>query len=102
MSVSMQVLYPVTEETNFDHAYYKDTHLKLVDEYFGSHLERVLVTKGVAGGPGIPAGFHAIATMVFPDQDAMNAAMKEAAPVLADIPNFTNSTPTLLIGEVVD
>jgi len=31
----------------------------------------------------------------------MNAAMKNGAPVVGDIPNFTNVQPQMLIGEVV-
>jgi len=101
MSVSLQVLYPIGDGTTFDLDYYKATHLALVDEYMGAQIERVLVTYGLAGGPDTPPGYHAVATMVFADQDAMNAALGAAKPVLDDIPNFTNVAPEMLIGEVI-
>jgi len=101
MSVSLQVIYPVGDGTHFDHDYYAATHLPLVGEHMGPHIESTLVTKGLAGGPDTPAGFHAVATIVFADQDALNAAMAKAGPVLADLPNFTNVQPAMLIGEVV-
>ena len=101
MSVSLQVLYPIKDGTRFDYDYYLSTHMNLVAEHMGPHIERTLVTKGMAGGPDTPPSIYAIATIVFPDQDAMNAAMKSSAPVMADIPNFTDVQPQVLIGDVV-
>jgi len=101
MSVSLQVLYPIGDKTRFDYDYYLATHMDLVGKYMGPHIERTLVTKGKAGGPDAPPAFYAVATIVFRDQDAMTAAMKVSAPVLADIPNFTDVQPQMLIGEVV-
>ena len=101
MRVSLQVVYPVGEDSHFDHGYYRDTHLPLVGKHMGANIESTLVTKGVSGGPDTPAPFHAVATMVFADQAALDAALDAAGPVLADIPNFTDSTPQMLIGEVV-
>ena len=101
MSVSLQVIYPIGTETHFDFDYYVGTHLPLVGEHMGSHIERTVVTKGIVGGPDEAAGHYAIATIIFEDQDAMNDAMSKAGPVLADLPNFTNVKPQMLIGEVI-
>lgn len=101
MSATLQVLYPVSEGTTFDYAYYGKTHMALVAEHMGPHIDRTVVTKGQSGGPDTPAGFHAIATIVFKDKAAMGAAMKASGPVMADVPNFTNVRPTVLIGEEI-
>ncbi|MCP9481219.1 EthD family reductase [Shimia sp. CNT1-13L.2] len=101
MPVSMQVIYPITEDSHFDYDYYTSTHMALVAEHFGPHMQSAQATKGLAGGPKTPPAFHAIATIVFADQDAMKAAMANAGPVVGDIPNFTNSKPHTLIGEVI-
>ena len=101
MPVSLQVIYPVTDGSQFDHGYYATTHMALVDQHIAPHTQNIIVTKGLAGGPDVPAPFHAVATMVFADQAAMNAAMKAAGPALEDIPNFTSVQPQILIGEVV-
>lgn len=101
MPVSLQVIYPVTEGTKFDHAYYADTHFQIVNEHMGAHIQTLVVTKGLAGGPDTPAPYYAIATMTFADQAAMDAAMKAAGPALEDIPNFTDVKPQMLIGEVI-
>lgn len=100
MSLSLQVIYPVADGTNFDYDYYFSTHMPLVGETIGEHVESSLVTKGIAGGPGVPAGFYIIATLVFADQGAMDAAMANIGTAVGDIPNFTNTEPAILIGEV--
>ncbi len=101
MAVSLQVLYPISEGSTFDYDYYAKTHLGLVEQHLGPFLEMVLVTKGHAGGPDTPPAFYAIATMTFADQAAFDGAMGATGPVLADIPNYTNCTPQMLIGEVI-
>ena len=102
MSPSLQVLYPISDSTDFDYEYYFNTHLQIVGDTMGEHIKSTLVTKGIAGGPDAPAGYYAIATMVFENKVAMDAAMSNAETALNDIPNFTNTQPVILIGEVVD
>ncbi len=99
MAVTLQVMYPVTKGSTFDDAYYANTHMAMVSEYMGAHISDTVVTKGIAGGAGTPPAFHAVATILFADQAAMDAAMAVSGPVLADIPNFTNASPQMLIGQ---
>ncbi|NSY37938.1 EthD family reductase [Leisingera sp. ANG59] len=101
MPVSLQVIYPAAEGKTFDHHYYADTHMQIVNQHMGPHLQSIVVTKGLAGGPDIAPPFFAIATFVFADQAAMDAAMKAAGPALDDIPNFTDVQPQILLGDVI-
>jgi uncharacterized protein (TIGR02118 family) len=101
MSVSLQVLYPTANDTTFDHDYYASTHTPLVGAHMGPHVESVTISKGLAGGPDTPPGFHLIATVHFADQAALDSAMAAAGPVLEDIPNFFSGAPQMLIGEVI-
>lgn len=101
MALSLQVVYPITDDTHFDYTYYLETHMPLVGEHMGAHIDSTLVTKGLAAGPDAPPNIYAIATMTFADQAALDAALAAAGPVLADIPKFTNTKPEMLIGEVV-
>ena len=101
MSASLQVIYPISTDTHFDYDYYVATHLPLVDQHMGPHIDQSLVTKGLAGGPDTPPGFYAVASFTFANMDALNAAMAAAGPVLADLPNFTNAKPQMLIGEAI-
>lgn len=100
MAASVQVIYPISDGTHFDHDYYATTHMALVKEHWGPHIASTLVTKGLAGGPDTPPAYHAIASFTFTDQDAMGAAMQASGPLLADIPNFTNVQPDMLVGDV--
>lgn len=101
MAMSLQVIYPITDETHFDYEYYNSTHMGLVNEHMGPHIASALVTKGLAGGPDVPPPFYAVATLTFADKDALDSALGAAGPVLADIPKFTNSQPQMLVGEVI-
>ena len=101
MSVSLQVLYPVGDDTQFNHDYYTATHIPLVGKHMGEHIDSTSISKGLAGGPDVPAGFYVVATMIFASMDNLQAALEVAGPVLADIPNFTNTEPKMLIGEVI-
>lgn len=101
MPISLQVAYPASEASTFDHDYYLATHMPLVEKYMGAHIDSQVVTKGVSGPGGAPAPFHAVATFVFAGQDALDAALGAAGPVLEDIPKFTNSQPQMLVGEVI-
>jgi uncharacterized protein (TIGR02118 family) len=100
MAVSLQVLYSTENQTTFDHEYYAQKHMPIVGEHMGPHIDSVLVVKGLAGGNDTPAGFHAIATMTFKDQAALDSALAAAGPALADIPNFYNGQPQMLVGQV--
>lgn len=101
MALSLQVIYPVTGDTHFDYDYYLATHMPMVGEHMGAHIESVLVTKGLASDPDTPPESYAVATMTFADQRALDAALGAAGPVIADIANFTNTKPQMLIGEVI-
>lgn len=101
MSYSLQVMYPIVDETHFDMDYYLGTHMPLVGQHMGEHIASTLITKGLAGGPDTPPGFYAVASMVFVDKDALDNALAAAGPVIADIPNFTNTQPAMLVGEVL-
>ncbi len=101
MALSLQVAYPTTDGTTFDFDYYMNTHMPLVGEHMGATMASAMVAKGLGGpAPGAPSPFYAIATMTFEDQAAMDAAMAKAGPVIADIPNFTDTQPMIMVGEV--
>jgi uncharacterized protein (TIGR02118 family) len=101
MPIALQVVYPIMDGTKFDFEYYTKTHMPMVREVVGQFMIGTTITKGLASGPDTPPGFHLIATHVFADQQAFDAGMAVAGPVLADIPNFTNVQPQMLIGEVL-
>lgn len=102
MPTTLQVIYPAREDAIFDYDYYVDSHLPLVQEHWGDVIEGVEVSKGLASGPEIPPAYLLIATITFPDMDALDKAMGESGGVIVDdVPNFTNVRPQILIGELI-
>ncbi|ABV94216.1 hypothetical protein Dshi_2482 [Dinoroseobacter shibae DFL 12 = DSM 16493] len=101
MPMTLQVLYPTEGGTSFDYAYYTGKHMEIVTEHMSAHFDSVLVTRGLAGGPDTPPGFHAVATFTFADQAALDACLAAAGPAVGDIPNFYSGQPQMLIGEQI-
>ena len=98
------VMYPNEEGVRFDFAYYRNTHMKIVEENlkpFG--LVKTGVEKGISGGAGQPAPYVCLGHLYFESAEGYDEGIKTVGPVLReDISNFTNVTPIRLISEVLD
>ena len=100
--VKVSVLYPNSAGCKFDMDYYLTKHLPMVKQKLGAALKGMAVEQGIAGGaPGAPPTYVAMCHLSFDSADAFQAAFGPHAPaLLADIPNYTNTQPTLQISEV--
>lgn len=102
--VKFSVMYPNEEGATFDFDYYRSTHMKLVEEHlkpFG--LVKTGVDKGISGGGEQPAPYICIGHLYFETRDGYEKGIAEAGIHLrADIPNFTNTTPTRQFSEILD
>src|ERR1700746_1829892 len=96
------VLYPNTAGCKFDMAYYLERHMPMVQQKLGPACKRMAVEEGIAGGaPGLPAAYVAMGHLYFDSTDAFQAAFApHAQAILADIPNYTNTQPTIQISQV--
>ncbi len=102
MTLSLQVLYPATQDATFDYDYYVETHLPLIEEHWGEWIETVEASRGIASGPDVPPAYLLIATITFADEAALDTAMGDKGGVIIDdVANFTNVRPQILIGEVL-
>ncbi len=101
--IKVAVLYPQSPGTCFDHGYYRDKHMPLVQARLGSALLRYTVDRGLAGdAAGQPAPFVAGCELFFDSMEAFqNAFGPHAAEITADIVNYTDRQPVLQISEVV-
>ncbi len=98
--IKVSVLYPATDGARFDHDYYRDKHVPLAKEAFGDGVKRVEIDRGIdAMGP---APFVAAAHFWFDSQEAVQAAMAGAGSLIADVPNYTDIQPQLVVSEVVE
>ena len=101
--IKVSVMYPYTEGTRFDHAYYRDRHMPLVRSRLGSACAYYTVDKGVSGrAPGTAPAFVAMCAFICDSAEAYRAAMQQhGAEILNDIKNYTDIVPVAQISEVV-
>lgn len=99
--IIVSVLYPNGPGSKFDLDYYLERHMPMVQRRLGTPLQRVAVERGLAGGaPGTPPPFLAVAHLYFESVEAFERAFgPHAESILADIPNYTNTTPVIQISE---
>jgi uncharacterized protein (TIGR02118 family) len=101
--IKVSVMYPNNPGARFDHAYYRDKHMPLVQARMGSACRFYTVDKGVAGGgPGDPPTYVGMCHIYCDSVESFQAAFgPHAEEILGDIPNYTNLTPVVQISEVV-
>ena len=101
--IKVSVMYPNTPGARFDHAYYRDKHMPLVQKRLGPACKRYTVDKGLAGGaPGEAAAYVAMCHIYSDSVEAFQAGMApHAAEIMGDIKNYTDLAPVLQISEVV-
>jgi uncharacterized protein (TIGR02118 family) len=94
--IRVSVFYAKSDDATFDLDYYKNTHMAIVRESFPD-LERIEVDNGLDGA------FVAAGHLYFPTMEAMQASMggPGAGAAMADVPNFTNITPSIQVSEIV-
>jgi uncharacterized protein (TIGR02118 family) len=93
--IQVSVYYPSSEGSTFDHDYYRNTHVPLVQKAWNP--VSTMVEKGV-NGPHV-AAVH----VTFASMDAFNAAMGSplTSDVMTDVANYTNIAPLMQISEIV-
>lgn len=98
--VKISVMYPNDDGATFDMDYYCNSHIPLVRELVGATLKGIAVDEGI-GQPGSPAPFLAIGHLTFESVMELQSALETHGPkLMADIPNYTNTRPTIQISEV--
>jgi uncharacterized protein (TIGR02118 family) len=100
--IKVSVLYPNTADCKFDMNYYLNRHMPMVQQKLGAACKRMAVEEGIAGGaPGAPATYIAMGHLYFDSTDTFQTAFApHAQAIMADIPNYTNTQPTIQISEV--
>ena len=101
--IKVAILYPNSEDKTFDMEYYSTKHMPLAASLFGESLVAMAIDKGLASTtPGVPAPYLAIGYFYFENLETMKSTMGAHSEKLrADVPNYTNIQPVLLVSEVV-
>ncbi len=100
--ISVMVLYPNEPGSHFDIDYYVNRHLKLVRDRLEPLGMRSMtfVIEAATNLVAAPQTFRLAADLRFDNMEATRCALAaHGAETQADIPNFTNVTPVILIGE---
>ena len=101
--IKVSVMYPNTPGARFNHDYYRDQHMPMVQRKMGDACVRYTVDKGLAGGaPGEPATYIGMCHIFSASVEAFQAGFgPHAKEIMADIPNYTDIAPVMQISEVV-
>ena len=101
--IKVSVMYPNNPGARFDHGYYRDKHMPLVQARMGAHCRFYTVDKGLAGGgPGEAATYVGMCHIYCDSVEAFQAGFgPHAAEIMGDIANYTDLTPVVQISEVV-
>lgn len=101
MKLTLQVFYPTGEGLTFDYDYCQNTHFGVVDEHIGAHVSGIQVLKPMPGHEGETPPYFVIATLNFENNAEFQNAQAKLDPVGADIANFYNGAPVMIVSEVV-
>ncbi len=96
--VSLTVLYPKADGSQFDLDYYLNTHTPLVKQRLTPEdMVSVDLRAGMAGAaPDSPLAYAMVCNLNFETIEQIQAALAKHGPELTgDIPNFTNVQPLL-------
>lgn len=101
--IKVSVMYPNTPGVRFDHGYYRDRHMPLVQRLMGDACRYYTVDKGLAGGSAdAPATYVGMCHIFCDSVESFQAGFgPHAQEIMADIANYTDLAPVLQISEVV-
>ena len=93
--ISVLIMYPRTDDSTFDMDYYVSTHMPMLADALGD----ACVGWGASTTKG--GDFQAYGWALVESQEAFDAAMASSgAAIMGDVPNYTNTQPQLIVGDV--
>ena len=100
--IKVSVFYPNEEGKKFDMEYYFNKHIPMVQQKLGAACKRVTVEQGLWGAePGSRATYIIMFHLYFDSAEAFQMAFSPHAQAInGDIPNYTDTQPTIQISEV--
>lgn len=99
---TLSIVYPRTQGSKFDYAYYRTRHMQLVAERWGPMgLAGGEALLGSASADGSDAPYYAIGIVHFETEDQLRAALASdaGADLIADIAIFTDVKPDIQIND---
>lgn len=102
--IKMSVFYPARGGSRFDHDYYRDRHMPMLQDRLGGACLRYEIDKGLEGRePGSAPEFVAACHIYSPSLKALQEARApHRTELAADVANYTDIKPIVQISELVD
>jgi len=100
--IKVSVFYPNGSGHKFDMKYYCDKHMPMVQRLLGSAVKGTAVEQGIGGmAPDAPPTYLAMGHLLFESVESFQASFgPHMAQIVGDIPNYTNTQPTIQVSEV--
>ena len=102
--IVFQIMYPYSENREFDMTYYLNNHLATARELLGTACLKVEIARGIKEFyPDTKPFYTVVARLVFESEESFfNAYTDEVdAFLMSDIPKFTDITPVWQLEEIV-
>lgn len=99
----MTVSYPIKEDSQFDHLYYREKHLPLCEQLFSDYGYKgnILRTDTGRSPTGHPCEYTSV-DLLFETREGLQAAVvAKGGEVSADVPKFTTVTPRVVFSQIV-
>jgi uncharacterized protein (TIGR02118 family) len=101
--IEVSVMYANKPGARFDHDYYRDKHMPLVNARMGEHCRYYTIDKGIAGiQPGTAAPYVGMCHISRDSVETFQAGFgPHTQEIMADIANYTDLSPIVQLSEVV-
>ena len=101
--IKISVFYPGGKGRTFDMNYYCEKHMPMVSTLLGKSLKGATVDKGISGEePGSKPVYVAVGNLYFASLESFQKSfVANIEKIGADIPNYTNIEPEVLVSEVM-
>jgi uncharacterized protein (TIGR02118 family) len=101
--IKVSVMYPNRPGVRFDHVYYRQQHLPLIERRMGAALKYYTIDKGLGGAaPNVPATYIAECHLMCDTVETYQSGFgPHAQEITGDIRHFTDVTPVVQVSEVV-
>ena len=101
--IKVSVMYPNIPGARFDHDYYRNRHMPLIQRRMGKGLRYYTIDKGLSGGtPDAPPTYVGMCHVFCDSVEDFQAGFgPHAQEILGDIKNYTDLQPVLQFSEVV-
>src|SRR5690242_14647364 len=99
--IKVTILYPNSPSATFDMAYYTTRHMPMVQKLVAA-CKGIAAEQGLSGrAPASAPTYIAIGHLLFDTVDAYQSGFApHAEQIRADVPNYTNTRPTIQISQI--